>query len=241
MGRRVAVLAVGLFLATGIAVAATGQGSGNPAKRLTTAGTGTPLNLPGRNREFTCILGLNFQKHVTKPSRKWIVPAPTSVRGIIVIGKKVFVEGMVRWHSELKITRTTTRRIFNGNGLPSTPTGVFPVRKGTAAYGYYKGAPALGYKDAAAIPIGPWNLSISLPRYPRIARKPSCLGPRITTGIAVSGATYHVELAGYNQKSLVDPTSPVGDPNAVFPLDRCFGHPMRCSTTTTAPPGRASR
>jgi len=24
---------------------------------------------------------------------------------------------------------------------------------------------------------------------------------------------------------VIDPKSPVGDPNAVFPLDRCFGHP----------------
>src|SRR5207249_3243273 len=118
--------------ATGAAVAATSQGSDNPAKRLVTAGTGTPLNAPGRNREFTCVAGLNIQKQIiTKPNRRWIIPSPARRRGIIVMGKKVFVEGMVRWHSELKITRTRTRRIFKGNGLPSTPTGRFPVRKGT--------------------------------------------------------------------------------------------------------------
>ncbi len=225
MTRRIAIIAVGSTLVAGVALAATGQGNDNPAKRLTTAGTGTPLYSPGRNREYTCILGLNFQKQVTKPSRKWIIPAPTSVSGIIVMGKKVYVNGMVKWHSQLKITLTRYRRIFVGNGLPSTPTGVFPIRQGTAAYSYYKGAPALGYKDAAAIPIKPWNLAVSLPRYPKIARTRSCLGPKITTGIALSGATYHIELAGYNQKSLIDPKSPVGDPNAVFPLDRCFGHP----------------
>lgn len=225
MRRRAAFLTMVALLATGAAVAATSHGTDDPAKRLTTAGTGTPLNSPGRNREYTCILGLNFQKHITKPDRRWLIQSPTAVRGIIVMGRKVFVEGMVRWHSELRITLRRARRIFRGNGLPSTPTGIFPVRKGTAAYSYYKGAPAVGYKDAAAIPIGAWNLSVSIPRYPKIARKPSCLGPRITTGISVSGATYHVELAGYNQKSLIDPKSPVGDPNAVFPLDRCYGHP----------------
>lgn len=223
MGRRVAVLAVGMLLATGVAVAAAVQDSTPGAKRLLTAGTGTRLNSPGRNREYTCVLGLNIQKQITKPSRDWIISSPKPVRGIIVMG--VFVEGMVRWHSELKITLTRTRRVFRGNGLPSTPTGVFPVQKGTAAYDYYKGAPALGYKDAAAIPIKPWDLSVSVPRYPKLAAHPHCIGPRITTGISVSGATYHVELAGYNQKSLLDPTSPVGDPNPVFPLDRCFGHP----------------
>lgn len=225
MTRRLALIAVGSTLVAGAALAAASNRSDTPATRLATAGTGTPLNSPGRNREYTCILGLNFQKHITKPSRKWIIPAPTSVSGIIVMGKKVYVNGMVRWHSELKITLRGRSRIFSGNGLPSTPTGVFPVRTGTAAYSYYKGAPAVGYKDAASIPIKPWNLAVALPRYPKLAAKPTCLGPKITTGISVSGATYHVELAGYNQKSLIDPSSPVGDPNAVFPLDRCYGHP----------------
>lgn len=226
MGRRIVVVAVAMVVASGVALAAT-QGSDSPAKRLLTAATGTPLNEPGRNREFTCVVGLNFQTSITKPDRKWIVQTRSRVRGIIVMGKKAYVQGMVRWHSELKITLTETRRVFKGNGLPSTPTGTFPVQKGTTAYSYYKDAPALGYKDAAAIPIKPWNLSISLPRYPKIARKPTCLGPRLTTGIALSGATYHVGLAGYNQTSLLDRKAPVGDPNAVFPLDRCFGHPYR--------------
>ncbi len=224
MGRWVAIAAAALLAATGVAFAAN-QKSDSPAKRLLTGGTGTPVNSPGRNREFTCVAGLNFQPGLTKPDRKWIVKSPSHVRGIVVMGKKVYVQGMVRWDSKLKITLTRTERVFKGNGLPSTPTGTFPVQKDTAAYQYYKGAPAVGYKDAAAIPIKPWNLSISIPRYPKIAREPFCLGPKITTGIALSGATYHVELAGYNQKRVVDPSSPVGDPNAVFPLDRCFGHP----------------
>ncbi len=224
MGRRVVLLGVGLLLVAGVAVAAT-QSNGNPPKQLTTAGTGTPLNKPGRNREYTCILGLNFQHQITKPSRKWITPSPSSATGIVVMGKKVYVQGMVKWKSQLKITVSGNRRIFKGNGLPATPTGKFPVQKNTAAYNYYKGAPAVGYKDAASIPIKAWNLSVSLPRYPKVASKPTCLGPHITTGIAVSGSTYHIELAGYNQKSVIDPKSPVGDPNAVFPLDKCFGHP----------------
>ncbi len=224
MGRWVAVVAAALLAVTGVAFAAT-QGSDNPATRLLTGGTGTSVMSPGRNKEYTCVIGLNFQKSLTKPDRKWILKSPSKVLGIIVMGKKVFVQGMVDWDSELKITLTNTKRVFKGNGLPSTPTGTFPIQHDTAAYQYYKGAPAVGYKDAAEIPIKPWNLSISLPRYPKIARHPYCLGPKITTGIALSGATYHVELAGYNQKSVVDPNSPVGDPNAVFPLDRCFGHP----------------
>src|SRR6266700_2693228 len=110
MGRRVVLLGVGLLLAAGVAVAAT-QSNGYPPKQLTTAGTGTPLNKPGRNREYTCILGLNFQHQITKPSRKWITPAPSSASGIIVMGKKVYVQGMVKWKSQLKITLSGNRRI----------------------------------------------------------------------------------------------------------------------------------
>jgi len=47
MGRRVVILGVGLLLATGVAVAAT-HSNGYPPKQLTTAGTGTALNKPGR-------------------------------------------------------------------------------------------------------------------------------------------------------------------------------------------------
>jgi hypothetical protein len=66
------------------------------------------------------------------------------------MGRKVFVNGMVRWHSTLRITLTGKERVFVGNGLPSTPTGVFPIRKTSRAYAYYKDAPAIGYPNAAA-------------------------------------------------------------------------------------------
>jgi len=118
------------------------------------------------------VLGLNIQHQITKPSRKWITPAPSNASGIVVMGKKVYVQGMVKWKSQLKITLSGNRRIFKGNGLPATPTGTFPVQKNTAAYNYYSGAPAVGYKDAAAIPIKAWDLSVSLPRYPKVASKP---------------------------------------------------------------------
>ena len=225
---RLAIVAVGVLMLTGAALAATRGRGERPAKRLITGGTGTPLDSPGRNREYTCVTGLDIQKQVvTKPDRRWIIQGPSRARAIIVMGRKVFVNGMVRWHSKLRITLNRTQRVFVGNGLPSTPTGVFPIRKTSRAYAYYKDAPAIGYPNAAAIPIKPWNLSVKLPRRPKIAAKPTCLGPRLTTGIALTGATYHVELAPINTTKVIDPKAELADPNAAFPLDRCFGHPYQ--------------
>jgi hypothetical protein len=155
MGRRVAIVVAALLAVTGAAFAAS-QKSDGPAKRLLTGGTGTPVNSPGRNREFTCVTGLNFQPGLTKPDRKWIIKTPSRVRGIVVMGKKVYVQGMVRWNSKLKITVTKTKRVFKGNGLPSTPTGAFPVQKNTAAYQYCKGPAArVRHRPLARVPANP--------------------------------------------------------------------------------------
>ncbi|MFF7885612.1 hypothetical protein ACH40F_27415 [Streptomyces sp. NPDC020794] len=73
------------------------------------------------------------------------------------------------------MTTTATERRFKGNGLPDHPTGRFPVRKGTLAYKYYAEIPAHGYPNAAAIPIKPWNLDVTVPRDPSVRARPTCI------------------------------------------------------------------
>jgi len=127
------------------------------------------------------------------------------------------VAGNVRWRTRFKVTTSATRRHFKGNGLPNTKTGEFPVQMGTAAYPYYAALPAQGYANAAEIPIRPWDLDITVPRWPRVNRTPACIG-KLTIGIADTGAPWHVEIAPDAQYRILNPS-------AGLPMDKCWGHP----------------
>ncbi|MFB7311924.1 YHYH protein [Streptomyces sp. NPDC056192] len=136
---------------------------------------------------------------------------------MIDVLKRPFVSGTMHWHKYLRVTTTATERRFKGNGLPDHPTGRFPVQKGTPAYKYYAEIPAHGYPSAAAIPIKPWNLDVTVPRYPSVRAQPTCID-QLTTGMALAGGTFHLEVA-------TDAEDRPVDPNAALPLDRCWGHP----------------
>lgn len=77
--------------------------------------------------------------------------------------------------------------------------------------------PSPGYPNAAAIPIKPWNLDVTVPRDPTVVAQPTCID-QLTTGMALAGGTFHLEVA-------TDAEDRAVDPNAALPLDRCWGHP----------------
>jgi hypothetical protein len=184
-----------------------GGGGGTLITRLRTPPTGTSIASPARDTLFACKGGT-----LTRPDRPWI-----DAHGVIDVLKRPFVSGTMHWKKYLKVTTTATGRRFKGNGLPDHPTGRFPVQKGTPAYKYYAEIPAHGYPNAAAIPIKPWNLDVTVPRDPSVRAQPTCID-QLTTGMALAGGTFHLEVA-------TDAEDRPVDPNAALPLDRCWGHP----------------
>jgi len=114
-------------------------------------------------------------------------------------------------------------RIFVGNGIPTTPMGTFPVQSGTAAYSYYAALPGgtnpatgVTYSSAAAIGIGPYELSSKVPLNP-VASGTYPLNSLIV-GITLTGAVWHLEKAPDSSDNLYNPIN-------ALPTDQCFGHP----------------
>jgi hypothetical protein len=114
-------------------------------------------------------------------------------------------------------------RRFQGNGLPSTQMGTFPVQSGTAAYPYYAALPggtnqATGqtYANAAEIGISPYNLNSAIPFNP-VATGYYPINSLIV-GIALTGAVWHSEVANDASGNWYNPTN-------ALPLDQCWGHP----------------
>ena len=109
-------------------------------------------------------------------------------------------------------------RYFRGNGLPSTPMGIFPIQKGTKAYPWYAIAPGgMNYKSAADIGVKPFNLEITVPIFPNYNREPQPINSLII-GVSLKGTVWHAEIAYASQDSRYNPIS-------ILPLDKCFGHP----------------
>ncbi|MFK0108775.1 YHYH protein [Streptomyces sp. NPDC091217] len=184
-----------------------GGDDGTLITRLHTPPTGTSIASPEHDTLYACRGGT-----LTRPDRPWI-----DAHGVIDVLKRPFVSGTMHWHKVLRVTTTTTTRHFEGNGLPGHSTGRFPVQKGTPAYKYYAEIPSPGYPNAAAIPIKPWNLDVTVPRNPIARATPTCIS-QLTTGMALAGGTFHLEVA-------TDAEDRPVDPNAALPLDRCWGHP----------------
>jgi hypothetical protein len=179
------------------------------SKTLITPLTGTSLDRPARGATFLCGVGPAIV--MTNASTPWVNG------NAIDVSKIPHVEGQVSRKSRFTITKTATKRHFKGNGLPNTKTGEFPVKAGTSAYPYYAALPAQGYNNAAEIPIKPWDLDITVPRWPKANRTPACIG-KLTIGVADTGAPWHVEIAPDAQYHILNPS-------AGLPMDKCWGHP----------------
>lgn len=190
---------------------------------LKTAPTGTPLGAPAKNTVFACIkvtipgtydtivLGQTVANQLTQAQTPWVQD------GNVVISKIDTVPGNATLESVFDITETGTTRRLKGNGIPNHPIGVFPIPQSSSSYQYYAALPAEGYANAAEIPVKPYDLDVTLPLNPEMSATPNCIAG-LMTGVALTGAAWHVEMA---PDSLLN----VYDPNAALPSDRCFGHP----------------
>ena len=159
----------------------------------------------------------------TTPSTITIAKLPT-VTGTVT-AKDIDPKGSV-----FAVTTDSTNRTFKGNGLPSTPMGVFgPVQPGTAAYPYYSAAPGganatpgtpgfgQNYSSAAAIGISPYNLDIRVPMAPKYLATPQSINYLIL-GVTLTGTVWHAEIAQATTTTYANPVS-------ILPVDQCFGHP----------------
>jgi hypothetical protein len=117
---------------------------------------------------------------------------------------KPTVGGAVTWpNAAIAIAREGDRRIVRTNGLPSHPTGVFPIRPDEPAFQY----------DRNPNTIAPQAILLSLPAVPTPAPTPGCL-PMGMIGFALSGAAIFNALDAQGR-----------DAPAHEIQDRCNGHP----------------
>jgi len=132
------------------------------------------------------------------------------------------VQGSVRYSiPSFKITSTSTTRRFQGNGIPSVQTGIFPVRPNDPAYPYYSAATVQSpWNTADKIPITPYQLDITVPLNPTYNNTPECINLQRTliVGVSLNGDTFHHNIATSIGVDAVDPLT-------ALPLDLNFGHP----------------
>ena len=191
---------------------------------LKTAPTGTKLGAPARNTIWPCPLvipipgtddtatvGETIATEITQAQTPWVQD------GRIILSKIATVPGAVKMKSVFEIKETKTTRHLAGNGIPNHPIGTFPIPETSDAYQYYSALPAEGYANAAEIPVAPYDLHATLPKNPKMTDEPNCIST-LMTGIALTGAAWHIEAAPDLQFNIYDP-------NAALPTDRCWGHP----------------
>ncbi|MEI7592855.1 MAG: hypothetical protein WCK41_06495 [Actinomycetes bacterium] len=75
-----------------------------------------------------------------------------------------------------------------------------------------------GYANAAEIPVGPYDIDLTIPKNPTAKATPACFSG-LTAGVSSqTGASWHAESAPESAAHFYDP-------NAALPTDPCLGHP----------------
>ena len=115
---------------------------------------------------------------------------------------KISVQGIVNWASSFMVTLGSTLGI-TGNGLPSSPTGKFPVASTDPAYAY----------DRNPNTIVAANIAWGLPANPTVAAAPTCTGLG-AIGVLLNGARLYNADDGANRDAV-----------AWEVQDACEGHP----------------
>ena len=195
--------------------------SNPPFDSLVTARNGTSLRAPSKNSLFLCDTTAQLENGtvVEFPKVLQSVETPWVEGQNIILSRVPVVNGSNEMKSEFEMTVSDTERRMRGNGIPNHPMGTFPIPENTLAYSVYGSLPAEGYSNAAEIPTLPYNLDITVPRYPVESKDgPFCITP-VLIGVATqTGATWHLEYAA-------DASYQAVDPNAALFTDLCWGHP----------------
>lgn len=116
---------------------------------------------------------------------------------------KAVVDGSVSYASVFNQTLETTALRLTGNGLPSHPTGIYPIAATDDAYQF----------DRNPNRVRELTLDYRLPANPVIAARPSCL-PGGAIGVMLSGAVLYNALDAGGRDALAHETQ-----------DACHGHP----------------
>lgn len=119
---------------------------------------------------------------------------------------KPTVEGAVRWPSQLAIKVDGDKRLIVANALPSSPTGVFPIARDSAAFQY----------DRNPNGIQPQSVHWTLPRVPSVAEPPNCLPPGGPIGVFLDGSYLFNALDAAGRDGVAHEVQ-----------DACGGHPAR--------------
>jgi len=114
---------------------------------------------------------------------------------------KIAVSGSLDQHGQITGKESTGGETLTGNGLPTVPTGVFPVASGDPAYAY----------DRNPNSIRGYTLSVTLPE-PQLAASPSCVGG--TIGVSVLGVPIYSAFDAGGRDAVAHEVQ-----------DRCDGHP----------------
>jgi len=116
---------------------------------------------------------------------------------------KAVVDGHVSWPSRFTIEKTGDTRTITGNGLPSHPTGAFPVARTDDAYQY----------DRNPNRISEQTVSLSLPATPGLAGQPSCAPGAV--GVLLTGSLIFNALDAAGRDAVAHELQ-----------DACQGHPQ---------------
>ncbi len=162
-------------------------------------------------------LPLGDGKVSTAPQRGYVYacPQPTGTLGAFRQGPwirgdgtfdltaKAIVNGSVSHASVFEQTLETSALRLTGNGLPSHPTGIYPIAASDDAYRY----------DRNPNRIRASSLEYRLPANPVMAAQPACL-PGGAIGVMLSGAVLYHALDAGGRDALAHETQ-----------DACQGHP----------------
>lgn len=166
---------------------------------LRTANAPRPLTQPARNHVFWCAPATM----APGPALPWL-----QRDGTVDNRLKPHVNGTVGWaNHRLNLITAGADRTITTNGLPSHPTGQFPVS-------VEESPEAFKYERTTASILQLLRV-YSVPTAPRAADRPTCL-PAGAIGIALTGAVFFGPLTTENQDAV-----------AVEIFDRCEGRPDR--------------
>lgn len=194
-GKRALVCLAAAVLISGAAVAATAQPTVDKTKLP--LGDGKYLTQAKKGYVYSCITQFNgggaFRDGpwIDQKAKTWDLT------------KKIAVRGSVGWTSRFTTTLRATTLHLAGNGLPPHKTGVYPVSSSDPAYEY----------DRNPNSIRGYTLAASLPRNPKVNRRPSCVGG--TIGVMKNGIPIYSAFDALGR-----------DAGAHEIQDRCGGHPQ---------------